>query len=179
MRNGLLKISSPKRKVIWAKSLTLSRRSDGPRMGFRTENLIDFTKKIAFQQKICQILEIFSGLYKTDQKTIRNLTFSLQKAAFPKIPAGILTYFMKKGRVLAKTMPTFGNFSERQKSIWNFFQNLTFFSLKRDLFHEIDDIFDQKYISQPQLKLFCTVRSALNRGYFVQPRLSLFRPIFW
>ena len=49
--------------------------------------------------------------------------------------------FHEKDRVLEKKMSSFEKFSNRFFEFEKYSQNLTFFLLERDLFHEIDQIF--------------------------------------
>ena len=51
--------------------------------------------------------------------------------------------FHEKDRVLEKKMSSFEKFSNRFFKFEKNSQNLTFFLLERDLFHEIDQIFGQ------------------------------------
>ena len=121
-------------------------------------------KRSRSSKKKCSSFGNFFSTLEINLKFFQNLTFILQNTTFLEDNDRKCNRFHEKDRVLAKKMSSFGSFCSTKEIDLKFFQNLTFFSLERDLVHANLCYLIKKYTSQPQLKVFCIVLSVRKSG---------------
>ena len=105
MRTAFKRFQAP--SVLY---FTLSRRSDGPRMRFRTGNLIDFTKRSRFGKKYVKFWKFFPDFTNRFENQPQLDIFS-SESGFPQD-------FGRNSDVFHEKRPRFG---KKHADFWKFF----------------------------------------------------------
>ena len=93
--------------------------------------------------------------------------------------------FHRRDRVLEKKMSSFEKFSNRFFELEKISQNLTFFLLERDLFHEIDQMFGQNVrarsrnvMSRPPVREFWRLEGDRKFSFRTQKFVKILKMVY-